>query len=224
VPFRVGETLTYDVSWSEYLVAGTAVTMIKDKKPALDSTAYELVTEARSTPPLSSFYPVSYRLDSMLDAVTLLPQHGSFSTAERNRNRLKTTRFDRAARKAFFEDQATTTTRSEFPVAANTLDALSTIYVLRTLPLENGRRVTIPVTDDGTTYTLTIDGGRAEPVKTPLGEIGAWKTTPVLIDGKGQPVGRNLTLWFSTDAHRYPLKMQVELPVGRFVLLLREAR
>ena len=31
VPFAVGETLTYDVSWSSVLMAGTAVATVKDE-------------------------------------------------------------------------------------------------------------------------------------------------------------------------------------------------
>lgn len=58
VPFRIGETLTYEVSWSNYLVAGTAVTTVKEKKPSFNSTAYYLVAEGRTTPLLSKLYPV----------------------------------------------------------------------------------------------------------------------------------------------------------------------
>jgi len=29
VPFKVGETLTYDVSWSSYVTAGTAVATVE---------------------------------------------------------------------------------------------------------------------------------------------------------------------------------------------------
>ena len=31
VPFKVGEVLTYDVSWSSYLTAGTATMTVKDR-------------------------------------------------------------------------------------------------------------------------------------------------------------------------------------------------
>ncbi|MGC4085025.1 MAG: hypothetical protein QM736_23640 [Vicinamibacterales bacterium] len=34
VPFRVGETLTYDVAWSNYLVAGTATSRVVEKRPS----------------------------------------------------------------------------------------------------------------------------------------------------------------------------------------------
>jgi len=33
-----------------------------------------------------------------------------------------------------------------------------------------------------------------------------------------------MAIWISNDARRYPLKMHAELPLGTFVLSLRDAR
>src|SRR5579864_6610374 len=57
VPFKVGETLTYDVSWSTLLTAGTAVLTVQDKKPSYNSTAYYIVAEGRPTPLVAKLYP-----------------------------------------------------------------------------------------------------------------------------------------------------------------------
>ena len=72
VPFKVGETLTYDVSWSSYLTAGTAVTTVKEKKPSYNSTAYYIVAEGRPTPLLSKLYTLYYKVDTLIDSYTLL--------------------------------------------------------------------------------------------------------------------------------------------------------
>jgi hypothetical protein len=224
VPFRTGETLTYDVSWSTFLVAGTVVMTVREKKPSYDSTAYAIVAEAKPAPLLASLYALYYKLDTLLDVYTLLPQRGSVYTEEGKRRHLKTTRFDRSAKKAFFEYQSATTVKSDFPIAASTQDALSSLYVLRAIPFKAGLHVTMPVSDDGLNYRLTIDVAEAERIKTPLGEIWAWRVTPVVADDKGQTIGKNLAMWISDDARRYPLKIRAELPVGAFELVLREAR
>ncbi len=224
VPFRPGETLTYDVSWATFLAAGTVVMTVTGKKPSLDSMAYDIVADARPAPLLARLYSLYYKLDTLLDVYSLLPQRGSLYTEEGNRHRLKTTRFDRTARKAFFEDQSTTTVRADFPIAPSTLDALSSLYVLRTVPLKAGLHVTMPVSHDGSNYKLAIDVAPAERIKTSLGEIAAWKVIPVVTDDKGQPVGKNLAMWISNDARRYPIKIHAELEVGSFDLVLREAR
>jgi hypothetical protein len=42
--------------------------------------------------------------------------------------------------------------------------------------------------------------------------------------GNCQAVGKNLAIWIADDAQRLPLKLQADLAVGGFVLLLRDAR
>lgn len=224
VPFQVGETLTYDVSWSSYLTAGTAVVAVKEKRPSYGSTAYYIVAEARPTPLLSKLYTLYYKLDTLLDAYTLLPQRGSVYSEEGKRHRFKTTSFDRGARKAFFEYQSATTVKANFAIPPFTQDALSAIYVLRAIPFKSGDHMTMPVSDDGRNYRLQIDVASPERVKTPLGEVSAWRVKPVVTDDTGQAVGRNLAVWISDDARRRPVKIQAELAVGSFNLLLREAR
>jgi hypothetical protein len=61
VPFAVGETLSYDVSWSSYVTAGTATTTVKEKKPSFNSTAFYVVAEGRPTPTASLMRPPADR-------------------------------------------------------------------------------------------------------------------------------------------------------------------
>src|SRR3989442_7176333 len=224
VPFRVGETLTYDVSWSSYVTAGTAVATVKEKKPSFNSTAYYIVAEGRPTPLVSKLYSLYYKLDTLLDSYTLLPQRGSVYSEEGSRHRFRTTRFDRPARRAFFEYQTTSTIKTDFAVSPVVQDALSALYVLRAIPFAAGDRMTMPVCDNGTNYKVQIDIGAPERVRTPRGEVTAWKVRPTVFDEKNKPVGRNMAIWMSDDAQRLPVKFQAELPVGSFNLALREVR
>src|SRR5262245_30678895 len=82
VPFRVGETLTYDVSWSQFLTAGTATARVIEKKPSSGSTAYAIVADGRPVPLVARFYPVYYKMDSLLDSFTILSQETSSFSEE----------------------------------------------------------------------------------------------------------------------------------------------
>src|SRR5687767_2751847 len=106
VPFRVGETLTYDVAWSTYLIAGTAVSTVVEKKPSYGSTAYYIVAEGRPLPFIARLYALYYKMDTLLDSVTTLSQRSSLYTEEGTRHRTATTHFDRKSRRALFELQA----------------------------------------------------------------------------------------------------------------------
>jgi len=224
VPFKVGETLTYDVSWSSYLTAGTAVTTVKEKKPSLNSSAYYIVAEGRPTPLVGKLYSLYYKMDTLLDTYTLLPQRGSVYSEEGSKHRFKVTRFDHAAHKVFFEYRSAGTATDNFTVPPYAQDALSAIYVLRAVPLKAGDRMTMPVTDNGSNYKVQVDVGPGERLKTPFAEANAWKLRLGVFDAAGKPQGRNITMWISDDARRLPMKLQAELAIGSFNLSLREAR
>ena len=224
VPFAPGETLSYDVSWSSSLTAGTATTTVREKKPSFNSTAYYIVAEGRPTALLSKLYSVYYKIDSLLDTFTLLPQRGSVYSEEGARHRFKTTRFDRAAKKVLFEYRSDTTIKADFATSAVTQDALSAIYVLRAIPLKTGDRMSMPVTDNGINYRVQFEAGAIEKVRAPIGERAALKIRLSVFDDKNRPVGRNVAIWVTDDARRLPVKLTADLPVGSFNLLLREAR
>jgi Tfp pilus assembly protein PilE len=224
VPFAAGETLSYDVSWSSYLTAGTATMTVVEKKPSFNSTAYYIVAEGRPTPLLSKLYSVYYKMDTLLDSFTLLPQRGSVYSEEGKRHRFKTTQFDRAAKKVLFEYKSDTTVKSDFATSAVTQDALSAIYVLRVIPLKPGEKMTMPVCDNGINYKVQFDAGASEKVRTPKGDQAALKIRLSVSDDKAKSVGKNVFIWISEDERRLPVKLQADLPVGSFNLLLRDVK
>lgn len=224
VPFKTGEALSYDVSWSTYLTAGTVTVSVREKRPSFASIAYYIVAEGRPTPLLSKLYTLYYKADTLLDAYTLLPQRGSLYSEEGRRRRMKATRFDHVTRTAQFEMTTATVVKKELPLPPYAQDPLSAVYVIRALPLREGLTLTMPVVDGDDVYRMHVAVTGHETVTTPLGQFLAWKVTPVVLNAHGAPQGLGLSLWISDDARRLPLRMEAEMPVGRFVLSLREAR
>ena len=224
VPFKVGETLTYDVSWSAYVTAGTAVITVKEKKPSYNSTAYYVVAEGRPTPLVSKLYSLYYKLDSLIDTYTLLPQRGSIYSEEGSRHRFRTTLFDRKSNMAHFEYQVDGTAKADLAVSPVAQDVLSAIYVIRAVPFRSGERMTMPICDNGINYKLQIDTTGPESVKTGLGAVSALRLDLTIFDARNARVGRNTALWMSDDARRLPVKLRADLTVGSFNLVLREAR
>jgi len=224
VPFKVGETLTYDVTWSSYLVAGSATATVKERRPSATSSAYYIVAEGRPLSLLQKIYNIYYRMETLVDSASLLSQRTSLESQVGSSQRLATTTFDRATRRAVHEDKAETPPRVDFPVPAQIQDGLSALYSLRASPLKTGQRVAMPVADGGAIYNVTMDVGAVERLRVPAGDMGAWNVKVTITDAKGQPAATNAAVWISNDARRLPLKMQAGLPVGDFVLALRDAR
>jgi len=157
VPFSVGETLTYDVGWSSYLVAGSATSRVVEKRPSRTSSAYYIVAEGRPLPIIARIYALYYKMDSLIDSYTTLSQRTSLYTEEGTRKRSAITTFDRTARRAQFTVQSEPA--SEFPIPANVQDGLATLYALRSRAFKTGDRISVPVADEGMLYTVTFEVG-----------------------------------------------------------------
>ena len=169
VPFRAGELLTYDVSYSTYVTAGTVTMQVQAKRPSYNSVAYYVVAEARPTPLMSKLYTLYYKADVLMDVYTLLPQRAGVYSEEGQRHQMKVTTFNNATRKATFENVTAKSGKREFPVPAFTQDALSAIYVMRALPLKVGAKETIPVATGGRSYRAQVTVVGTEALKTGAG-------------------------------------------------------
>lgn len=225
VPFRPGETLTYDVSWSNYLTAGVATVGVREKRATAGSSAYYIVAEGRPTPLLSKLYTLYYKADTLLDASTLLPQRASIYSDEGGRTRTKITLFNQSARSAAYRLQTATLVRKEVALQPFTQDALSALYVLRALALKPGARIGIPVSDSGNACAVTLAVGSVEPVRTGVGIVRAWKIVPTIVDARGRPTTtREMAIWISDDTRRLPVKLTAGATVGSFEITLREAK
>ena len=240
VPFKGGERLSYDISWSSFITAtaATATITVSEKKPAYGSLAYYIAAEGRPTPFVALFYPLYYKADTWLDVYTLLPLRASVYSQERDRRQNRVTLFDQARGEARFEVQSTTagspgpgllfdsaqsTPAVTMQLPPRTHDPLSAIFALRASPMKAGTRTLIPMTFNGNVYQVQVTIDRRESLRTSVGTLPAWRMTPVVLEnGRESASFRGMTLWISDDARRLPLRMQVELPTGRFELTLKE--
>ncbi len=228
VPFRAGEQLSYDITWSSFITAtaATATVTVREKRAAYGSLAYYIVAEGRPTPILAMLYTLYYKADTWLDAYTLLPLRASVFSQEGGRRENKATLFDQARGIARFElQEGSKSTTRNLKVPARTQDALSAVFALRGSPMTAGTRMLMPMTFNGNLYQLQVTIEGRESLKTRMGTRPAWRLRPVLLE-EGRPAEspRGMTLWLSDDARRLPLKMQVELPTGRFDLTMTAAR
>jgi hypothetical protein len=225
VPFAPGETFTYDVSWSMgFLTAGTATLRVVDKHASYGSLAYYILGEGRPTPALAKLYSLYYKADSLLDVYSLTSQRGSVYSDENGRRRMKSLRFNPDGKTALFEMQTSTNMKRDLRVPAQSQDALSALFALRAMALSPGMTVRMPVCVSDAVYTMSALVVVREDVKTSLGTQRALKIRPMITDAAGNSAGRGLVLWLSDDAKKVPLRLQTDLAVGSFNLVLREAK
>lgn len=223
MPFGVGETLTYDVTYATYLVAGTAISRVEARQATAGGSSYQIVVEGRPIPLLQRLYNLYYRMETLLDTATLLPHRVALHSEEGTRKRTSTTQFDRAGNRAFLEVQTETKAEYTFDVPPQIQDGLSALYILRTMSIKPGDAFSLPVVDEGTLYSVNATVGPAEQVTVGPGTIEGVRLDVSIVDPEGQPAATNAAVWVSTDSRRLPLKMQADLAVGSFVLVLRSA-
>ncbi len=224
VPYAVGERLVYDVSWSNYVSAGTVVLNVQAKRPSYQSTAYYVIAEATTTGLLSQLYTLYYKADTLIDVYTMLPQRGSLFSREGSRQRMKTTTFDHARTRARFEMQTTSKMAKDVALGVATQDLVSSIYALRTIAPRPGESFTMPVSDSGWLYQVKWTVGAAEAVKNVSGQLTqGLRVTPSITDESGRAVAATSVLWLATDGTFRPIRLEAALPIGRVVLALKQS-
>jgi hypothetical protein len=220
-PFAAGETLRYDVSWSEFLTAGSATITVHDRRPSFGSTAWYVVAEGQPTALVSRLYALYYKVDTLVDSRLWLPQRGSIYSREGRRERMKETLFNHPGRQATYRLTGAQADEQQQALSGPTHDALSALFALRGMRMARGSSTSFAVADSGELYRVAARVEGREAVRTPEGTtVSAWKVVPTVHGADGRPFGEGLAVWFSDDERRVPLRMQATLPVGVFVLTL----
>jgi hypothetical protein len=218
LPFVSGEKLTYTVSWSNLVQAGTAVMEMHEEQTPDGGTAYHITSTARSTGILDSFYKISDRIDSIVDAETLssISFHLDQSHGSRKKKRDMT----------FNHKEGTVIVRSDgkdatYPVPADTQDALSALYYLRSRhDLVIGKSITIDVHDDDRTWKVDVQVLGREKITSALGQTNTIKLrTYPKYEGVFQNKGE-IYFWITDDARRIPVLMKSVISIGSIVSTL----
>jgi hypothetical protein len=95
-------------------------------------------------------------------------------------------------------------------------DVLSSLYYIRTFPLEVGRTYSLEVHSGVDTWTLNVRVRARERVRVPAGEFDCLRLEPTLAgEGLFNAKGK-LTVWVTNDTHRMPVLLKSKVAVGSF--------
>jgi hypothetical protein len=221
--FHPGETLTYDVSWSNMFSAGTVTMTVETEKLPDKREVLRFVVRGRSQGLVDKVFPVNDAVQSVFDP--LLMQSLSYSLRESygKKKRLRVTEFDHAKKTAVCrlnEDPPETLIIPD-PVQ----DGLSLLYFLRTKEdLAIGRHMDIDVVDSGKNWTIEVSILAREKLTTAAGKFDTIKikTYPKykgVFMNKGE-----VLLWLTDDDRKIPVLMKSKLKVGSFVFELADMK
>ena len=110
------------------------------------------------------------------------------------------------------------------PLAAHARDALAALWYVRTLPLEPGARLELPINEGGRNMTAAVTVVGGERVEAEGRMQDAVRLEPVIATRvqRRQPV--RATIWISADDRRVPLAADVAAGFGRVSLKLVDYR
>jgi len=207
----IPEKLVYDLTWTG-IKAGTAIQEIN-----AESGDIKITSIARSADWISVFFPVEDRIESVLasspDSKFGQSKSYSMKTREGSHRRDREVQFNHVKGLAYYKDNINGDKR-EIPIAAATLDTLSSFYFVRTLKLEVGKSVFLTILDNTKTWNVEVQVLRKEKIRTSLGTFNTIVIKPLMqsegiIDRKG-----DMLIWLTDDARLLPIKMKTKVKIG----------
>lgn len=210
-PFAPGERFTYALTWLG-IRAGTASLEVAEAPPVEGRAALRLLTTAVSSPMVTKFYPVDNRVESIVDAETLLPYRMVFRRREGKRNNDFDVTFNYATHTITSIKDGVP---EQVPLLPQTFDSIACLYYVRTLAsLVPGTSVAFNVHHDRKNYKLEVRVEGTEKVKVPSGTADALRVLAIMpFQGIFLNQG-NVQVWLSNDGKRVPVMMKAKVVIG----------
>jgi len=224
--FGVGEKLVFDIKYG-MVKAGTAVISIPDTQWVAGRPTYRIRTTAKSTPFITTFYRVRDTVQTFIDTEGIFPWYFEKHLHEGGYHADRTITYDQRNHQAiYFKGRLK---KGRYKTKVDTADippfvqgVLSSLYYVRTQPLEVGKSIEVMAYGDGKLYPMTIRVHRKEKVKVPAGKFKCIVVEPVLqSEGIFKQNGR-LRVWLTDDERRLPVLMKSKVKIGSIDCRLRK--
>lgn len=216
VPFRVGESLTYDVRFGAIKVGtGRMRVLGREEVRGRDSWRVRFSVSGGTV-----FYRVNDVYESWMDVVTLnsLRYHQDLNQGSRDRER----QFEIYPERAMYRE--TTRGTEDRPSVSDPLDDGSFLFFIRTVPLEVGRSYTFNRYFRPDRNPVIIRVLRKERIRVPAGTFDAIVVQPIIKTAGIFSEGGQAEIWLSDDDRRMMLQMRSRLSFGSLNLYLRNYR
>jgi hypothetical protein len=202
-PYRVGERLTYNVSFSNFPSAAHLEVEVMSRGTQFGREAIQLRAHVETTGVINvALYALNHDYTTYVDPETGLP----FRSEERARDAIKSVDivhdFNQPA-----GNEAIPPKQRGFP---GTYDFISAFYRARALPLTDGGIYNLTVRGEAAEYQAELRVVGRDLVRTNVGSFPAIVTE---IRAAGSPL-RNLKIYFSDDERHVPVLMTGRLKSG----------
>ena len=206
-PYRVGERLTYNVSFSNFISAAHIELLVSARSTFFGREGVQLKGHVETNGVVNAaLFAINNDYITYVDPATGLPYRGERIIRETGRTRESAAEFNQPAGTAVIPSKTTV----EFP---GTYDFLSAVYRIRALPLTSGSSYSLSVRSENQNYQVEIRVTGQEVIKT---NVGSFNTVVAQVRLRNASQGSSyvLTAHFSDDQRHVPVLIVAKLSAG----------
>jgi len=214
VPFKIGESLKYNASFSG-IDAATGRLEVLEIETINNISTYHVRFSANTHGIANFLFPIRDVIDLWIDENSLLPI--------RVKKNISEGKYKKKSESNLSQNQGFAIVKNDtIPMGMGTHSPYSLFYFFRN---KNLSKV------DGDIFSM-IEGKKVTPLKmkvtegitigVPVGEFNCTKVTPTRIDKKQFKNEATMSIWFSNDEYKYPVQIWLKMKFGAFVLKLDE--
>jgi Protein of unknown function (DUF3108) len=209
ITFPVGERLNYDVSWSDFIVAGELTIETKDRRSFDGVDGLHVSAQAQSVGVVSALvYKVNDLYESFLNAATLQPFRAEKHSRRGKKREQSSMTIDQQRRTARLSDGRT------IEIPQNTYDLAGLLYAIRAMDLTPGKSQNFNLLEDEKLYAISVEPEGQEKVTTRAGSFDAIRVSTKMATGRDSNV-YNLRLYITNDVRRLPVMITAEPKWGQ---------
>jgi len=228
-PYKTGELALYDVRWGLFKAGEIRLEVLPQARLS-GRPAWHFAGKAQSSALVRVFYRAEDSFDSLVDQQSFLPVGLHIEVDESGERGERSVSYDHQQGIAHYLKDRThhkhgpkTTCRKD-PLDSQALDVFAALYRLRTVELEPGKTVHLPVYDNGKSWIARVEVLPRTQINTGLGRQSAIPLRiSSQIEGKLNSK-KALRIWLSDDEHRVMLRFEAALGWGKLRAGLRGYR
>jgi Protein of unknown function (DUF3108) len=217
------EVLHYNVEW-RLITAGKA-RLEWSATPHHSAPGWQADLHLESAGLVSKLYKVNNDYVSSM-ASDLCASSSYLKAEEGKRHRETRVTFNPQTRRAeYLEkdlDKHTVVARKDIEIPPCVHDVLGGLYLLRTLDLQPGQKIQVPVSDGKKSVMARVEAQQREDVKTPLGTFKTIRYEAFLFNNVLYRRYGHLYVWLTDDRRKLPVQIRVRLQftIGTITLQL----
>lgn len=206
-PYRVGERLTYNISFASFISAAHVEMLVAARGTFFGREGVQLKGHVETNGVVNAaLFAINNDYISYVDPATGLPYRSEQTIREASRVSETSAEFNQPAGTVAIPSK-------RLGELSGTYDLLSAVYRLRSLPLAVGSTYAFSLRSDNQNFQLELRVTGHEVIKTNVGSFNAI-VSRVRIKGDSQGSGYVMTAYFSDDQRHVPVLMTARLSSG----------